>query len=82
MTDWQVWGTQARDSTPPTAAELLAPADRVPVYEGAAPPRPRTAEIEAMVWQRVAAHHPRKFARALRYQQWLERMYQFYYRRP
>lgn len=58
---------------------FAAPAERMPIFDGPAPPR---TSYEAAVWQRIAQCHPHKFARALRQVQWLERMYNFYYGHP
>lgn len=57
--------------------DLASPAERVPVYDGPAPPR-RTSRVSSHsqqeVWNAIANRHPRKFRKAVAYLKWLDRM--------
>lgn len=58
--------------------EFASPVERVPIYDGPAPPRPprRSAHPAGQqdVWQAIANRYPRKFKKALAYVKWLDRM--------
>lgn len=73
-------GTQSRPGAstvlPQSYDEFSAPATRNPTYDYRAPSAPRggTPSSQQDVWNYIAARHPRKFAKALAYVKWLERM--------